>query len=300
MPKRKQPGKDVRSRAWCFTLNNYTSEEVALLRVLSDGCKYLIFGYEVGEKGTPHLQGYLYFKDAKSFSATKKFLPKRAHLEKARGTPEENKEYCSKDGEFEERGDLPMSQKQKGEAEQLRWDEIKEAAKEGRLDDIDDRVYVTHYRTLKAIKTDHQRPPDSRPELIDEWIWGESGVGKSSYARKEIPNPYLKNLSKWWDGYQLGQSVIIDDMDVFHKDLGYLFKIWCDHYAFVAETKGGIMCIRPPKIIITSQYHPSEIWSDSKTLAAITRRVKITHMSEPLSASTPPPPSRLFSLSDIL
>lgn len=31
------------------------------------------------------------------------------------------------------------------------------------------------------------------------WIWGEPGIGKSRacYDLK----PYMKNLSKWWDGY---------------------------------------------------------------------------------------------------
>lgn len=272
------PGKNARSRAWCFTLNNYTDEELA--RVRGVDCKYLIIGFEEGDEGTPHLQGYVYFDNAKSFAAAKKAVSSRAHLEEAKGNPQQNYEYCSKGGNFEEKGVLPMSAKQKGQTEKDRWDAIKQAAKEGRMEDIESKVFVTHYPRLKAIKTDYMPRVASRPELVDEWVYGRSGVGKSTYAHRELPDAYEKPLTKWWDGYQPGQSVIIDDMDVFHKDLGYLFKIWCDHYSFIAETKGGAMKIRPPKIIVTSQYHPRDIWSN-ETLEAITRRVKIVHMLEP-------------------
>jgi len=42
-----------RSRNFVFTLNNYTTEEVELVKEWD--CKYLIFGKEIGESGTPHL-----------------------------------------------------------------------------------------------------------------------------------------------------------------------------------------------------------------------------------------------------
>jgi len=38
--------------------------------------------------------------------------------------------------------------------------------------------------------------------------------------------------------------------------------------------------IRPKKIIITSNYHPSEIWEDSKTLDPVVRRVQLIQFGE--------------------
>jgi len=98
----------TRNRAWCFTINNYTFEEM-------DACinlpvEYKVFGFEVGKKGTPHIQGYLYHNDRISMKQLKKSIP-RAHLEKAKGSPQQNYDYCTKDGEFYEFGNLPVKGK---------------------------------------------------------------------------------------------------------------------------------------------------------------------------------------------
>lgn len=50
---------------WTFTLNNYTAEEEgSMMDALAEQCIYLIVGKEVGEEGTPHLQGYLGLKNS--------------------------------------------------------------------------------------------------------------------------------------------------------------------------------------------------------------------------------------------
>jgi len=46
--------------------------------------EYKVFGFEVGKKGTPHIQGYLYHNDRISMKQLKKSIP-RAHLEKGKG-----------------------------------------------------------------------------------------------------------------------------------------------------------------------------------------------------------------------
>lgn len=46
-------------RNWCFTLNNYTAEEVEVLKGDLPQVKYIVFQRERGhEDGTAHLQGY--------------------------------------------------------------------------------------------------------------------------------------------------------------------------------------------------------------------------------------------------
>lgn len=80
---------------WCFTLNNWTEpEKDDILLVCSNSSKKYIFQGEVGEQGTPHLQGYIQFN--------KKVRPKglfsidRIHWEKARNI-EASIAYCKKE-----------------------------------------------------------------------------------------------------------------------------------------------------------------------------------------------------------
>ena len=97
-------------RNWCFTLNNYTDEEYENLLKCDYG--YIIIGKEKGKEGTPHLQGYVQLEKKQRLPALKKINP-RAHWEAAKGSPEDNKKYCSKDGDFEERGNISTQGKKK-------------------------------------------------------------------------------------------------------------------------------------------------------------------------------------------
>lgn len=255
-----------RFRAFCFTHNNYPDTKLEDEVI----CKYIIYGKEVAASGTPHLQGFVYFEHNRSLSSVIKLLP-GCHVEVSRNL-EASIEYCKKEGNFTERGIAPMSQKRKGEVEQDRWDEIWENAKKGRIDEIPARIRFGHYRTIKEIAKDHMPAKEDLTELSAYWFVGKAGTGKSRTARDENPDNYCKPLNQWWDGYQDEETVIIDDMDPFHKSLAYDLKIWGDRYAFIAPIKGGAKRIRPKKIIVTSQYAPEEIWEDEATLEAINRR----------------------------
>nr|AJD07568.1 replication-associated protein [Sewage-associated circular DNA molecule] len=260
---------NVRKENFVFTHNNYPN---TTLQDTID-CKYIIYGKEIGESGTPHLQGFVRFESKKSLAQVIALLP-GCHVEVAIA-PQSAIEYCKKDGDFTERGIAPLSQKRKGETEKERWNEIKTLAKAGRLDEIDSEVYVRNYRTLKEIAKDHMPQVPDATELPGEWFYGPAGTGKSRAAREENPVAYAKPLNQWWDGYQDEPVVIVDDMDPFHKSLAYEFKMWGDRYAFVAPIKGGALRIRPTKVIVTSQYMPEEIWEDAATLEAINRRFKL-------------------------
>lgn len=104
MPRQVSP-----SNAWCFTLNNYTESEFEFLSSTLSGESekyFYIIGKEVGESGTPHLQGYIALVDKKKkFRPLPKFAVNRegrnaVHWERSRGNREQNYKYCSKDGNF--------------------------------------------------------------------------------------------------------------------------------------------------------------------------------------------------------
>lgn len=119
-------------------------------------------------------------------------------------------------------------------------------------------------------------------ELINEWIYGPPGSGKTKYVfdTYDIDNLYIKNAkTKWWDGYNGQEIVLIDDFDMDCVHQGHYLKIWADRYPVNCEVKGGSRLIRPKKIIVTSNYTIGQLFFDSEMAAAINRRFKSIHMT---------------------
>lgn len=100
--------KDVmqaRARRFRFTWNNYTEENVELLKQLTkDDCDYIVFGFEKAPKtGTPHLQGYIEFSNPLLGSTAKSRLDpvlkkeSKVCLLTCQANHAANAEYCKKD-----------------------------------------------------------------------------------------------------------------------------------------------------------------------------------------------------------
>lgn len=88
--------KTIRSRAWCFTINNYSDDDLTFLEDLKSDLEDYAWQSEVGEKGTPHIQGCMKFKNARTFNALKK-KHNTWHLEVPRKPWIAQKRYCQKD-----------------------------------------------------------------------------------------------------------------------------------------------------------------------------------------------------------
>lgn len=154
-------------------------------------------------------------------------------------------------------------------------------AKAGKIDDIDPKLFVGHYKTFKMIKADYKVMPRNltweMPPNI--WIYGPTGTGKSHYARNVIFNGqpfYAKNaINKWWDKYNGEENVLIEDIDKTHDYQGFHLKIWADKYAFPVEVKNGGDLIRPKVIVVTSNYKIEEIFRDKSIYEPLQRRFRV-------------------------
>ena len=104
------------AKRWCLTLNNYTEADIRT------------FKRELGENGTPHLQGFLHFKKRYRMHQIKAMLSRRMHLEMARGTDEQNDKYCGKEEDVILRVGSPKRQKQKTKKTKKRTDLEKSCA----------------------------------------------------------------------------------------------------------------------------------------------------------------------------
>lgn len=267
-----------RGRAWCFTLNNYNEEHEKLLKNIL--CQYMIYGKEIGELGTPHLQGYVYFKSARTFSSLKKKFGSLFHIERAKGTVEQNIDYCSKDGSIVELGTAPMSRKRKGEVEQDRWEDIWKAAKEGRVEDIPARERVMCYNKIRKIEKDYLKPEAVAKEV--NVYWGATGTGKSHRAWDEAGlDAYPKDPRvKFWEGYQGHENVVMDEFRGA-IDISHMLR-WLDKWPVIIENKGGSCVLKARRIWITSNLHPIDWYPDldEETKKALLRRLKITHFTK--------------------
>jgi len=151
------------------------------------------------------------------------------------------------------------------------------------MDEIPKSLRIQHYSTFKKILHEEGPVVEDLPfseEKVNFWYFGGTGTGKSHAARDVFPRSYLKVANnKWWDGFRadLHTSVIMDDFDKAHGYMGFNLKIWADRYAFTAEVKGATVMIRPKFLVVTSNYHPCQIWDDELTLSPILRRFKIVH-----------------------
>jgi len=87
--------KKIRSRAWFFTYNNYSTENLTQLhsKIKSLEVDY-VFQEELGLEGTPHIQGCMRFKNPVYISFQKNFTNK-IHWERCRSWPK-SIQYCTK------------------------------------------------------------------------------------------------------------------------------------------------------------------------------------------------------------
>lgn len=282
---------DSRSRCWCFTINNYAPDYEDLNGLPGDQWKYMVVGKEIGDEGTPHLQGFVIMQRRVHFSYMKKRIPK-AHIEAMKGDSLEASEYCKKDGSWEELGEFEYitpnggSSGSKGGKEKAnRYRNMINTVKlHHDMDmvlELDPVSYLQHYHAYKRIIQDNPMKIENLKDVCGEWIYGPPGVGKSHKVREENPDIYLKPANKWWDGYQNEEVVYIEDFDMNHKVLGHHLKLWADKWPFAAEQKGTTIKIRPKKLIITSNYSIEEIFNEDQVLQdAIKRRFKQIHMNQ--------------------
>lgn len=259
-----------RYRRWALTVNNYTDEDIAKIKLLPH-LRYGIIGKEVASTGTPHLQCYIECTKAVAFSIMKKNLPIGTHIEQCKGNQEQNIKYCSKEGNYEEFGTKSAQGK--------RTDII--AARNiinngGSVKDVINNDETCTYQAVclseRMIKY-VDGPKYRNVQVI--WIYGPSGCGKTRKAMEITDdNVWIStNGLRWFDGYYGQKHVIIDDIRSttceFHILLRYL-----DRYRARVEVKGSSVPWTPELIVLTSPEHPKDVMNvQGENMVQLLRRI---------------------------
>jgi len=259
---------------WCWTMFNYTADDIS--RIIALPYRYLVFGFETcPTTDRRHLQGYIQFRTRKRFRPVQQLLT-RCHITKAIGSAYQNREYCIKDGDFQEFGTVPVPPGHAGGAATAAvWENVRALAVAGRISEIPAEYFIRYYGTLKRIAKDYMSKPTELLSPCGLWIHGDTGSGKTYAVTRAYPNRYIKPMNKWWDGYQGEDVVHLDEVSPHQTPwIAYFLKMWSDAYPFAAEEKGGAMQIRPKLFIVTSNYTIDQMGFAMEDLAPLKRRFK--------------------------
>jgi len=272
------------AKNWCFTLNNWTdAEKDAIVLAAETHAAYCVFQQEVGaDGGQPHLQGYISLRDKKRLGFLRQHFSARAHYEIARGTPQQNHDYCTKD---ETRvpgsliytwGVLPVGQ---GARSDLAGVAAAILVDRCRLSDVAGLFpgdFIRYHSGLRALSS--LSAVARSWKTVVYWFHGPTGCGKTRAAQQLAPGAYWKmGGNKWWDGYEGHEDVIVDDyrcdLCPFHELLRLL-----DRYPHQVEYKGGVRQFAARRVFITSPLSPRVMWSTrcDEDLAQLERR--LTHV----------------------
>lgn len=255
---------DDRRRDYCLTIHDMTFQ----YEHDDKKVKYFIYGNEIcPTTKKQHKQAYIYYNNARSFKAVQKDF-KGAHIEATKGTPNQAAEYCKKENEYYEYGELPKQ----GNRSDL--ESVKDVLKEtGRMRDVVN--VATSYQSVRmaeCILKYHENGRKEKPYV--RWFWGPTGTGKSKSAYEILGDDCYTCLStgKWFEGYDGHPFVLIDDMRKdflkFHELLRLL-----DRYAMRVECKGGSRQFRATQIIITSCHPPHQLFDTREDINQLIRRI---------------------------
>jgi len=245
------------AKNWCFTWNSPTAERSAqqLVEEIQKAfdCTYVVAGLETAPTtGQRHLQGFLVLASKKRLTALKRVkCMNGAHWEVARGSPQQNRVYCTKESDWFETGELPVEKGKRVDISAIRemvdaGANFKEVLKA-----------TTSYQSAKMAQLliEHRDPPrrEGPPTVI--WCHGETGSGKSRWAHHGHEGAYLAPGTKWFNGYCGQEVAIFDDFRAGDMPFNLLLRL-LDRYPLQVETKGGFAHWYPKKIILTTSLPP--------------------------------------------
>ncbi len=224
---------DTKSRKYQLTFNN-PLEHGDTHESISERMKEITYLYyclcdEIGEKeSTPHTHLYFVCKNAVHFSKVKKLFP-NAHIESAKGSSRDNRNYIRKEGKyensskketnlpetFEEYGEMPLDKAEKNEAVSA---QVLQMIKDGYTNtEIIDR-FPSHYSKIGYIEKMRQeylneKFCNERREVEVVYIYGSTGTGKTRYVMDKYGYKNVCKITNYnnpFDNYK-NQDVILFD-----------------------------------------------------------------------------------------
>lgn len=229
------------AKYWCFTLNNYSEEDISsIIEVSNQKNIDYIFGEEVGAEGTPHLQGFIRFK-TKSRPMT--IYTNKIHWEKSKSNFENNVNYCIKQEKYYTNMVLKKPLKTIKKEQLTSWQ-----------------------RNIIELIEDE---PDERSIY---WYWGEQGCGKTQFIKYLIhyykaivlngkPSDMKNGIISYMDKNNGATPELILSNIGYDKDMDNInysgYEDIKDMVFYSGKYEGGMVCGNNPHLYIFSNKPPN-------------------------------------------
>lgn len=240
--------KDTQSRKWLITINNPLEKNItheAIKERISKikPCIYYCMADEVGGKEkTHHTHIYIACSSAVRFSTIKNKFP-LAHIDIAKGTSEQNKNYVFKEGKWEkdkkgesklvntqfEHGEIPLErQGARNDLSDL-YDMIKSGLNNYEILE-ENPDYMLHIDKLERVRQTFkvEEYKDTFRQLEVTYIWGETATGKTRHVMEKYNYTNVYRVTDYahpFDGYQAQNVILFDEFCGqfrIHEMLNYL------------------------------------------------------------------------------
>lgn len=284
-------------RKFAFTLfiseNEYDSFKTKLAEMFDDqeaNMKFLVFQLERTSTGRTHVQGFVRFKSPHRFPWVKRLLGNEVHLENARGTDQENIDYCTKEdsrvavglqlGECSAPG--ARSDLAHAAAAVVSGTPIGELALENPA------MYVRYHRGLRELRRVLRPAAASSFRTLEVKVfWGVPGYGKTrmafeasgGYDQAYVLEYKGGNRPLYFDGYDRENCLIIDD---FYSWIPYamLLRI-LDGHPYKVDQRGSWEWACWTKVFLTSNTNPDTWYPTISDKSALKRRIsQVVHFEE--------------------
>lgn len=247
------------SRHYCLTF--YT--EPINVHPLTD-IRYFIAGKETcPTTGRVHWQSYVELNKTMRFTAIKKlFKDNTIHLETRKGSRDQARDYCKKDGHWVEHGKWISGQGHRSDLESV-VDQLKTGTKLSEVMLANPKLYCQYRNGLKDIASAVTKSNTKAfRQLNVTLLTGPTGCGKTRKAMENCTYRIQGTQLAWWQDYDGEDAICIDE---YNNDVNITEMLnLLDGYQLRLNVKGTHTYANWTKVYITTNLTVDELHKSAK------------------------------------
>lgn len=237
---------------------------------------YMVYQLEAAPTtGALHWQGYVRFFSRKRMSTVKRLLEREdAHLEKARGSEEENRNYCQKEGGSmkAEHGTYDATAG-KGQGHRSDLDAIADKLKAGaHLNQVASEHptdYIRYHSGIEALALRVAPAPAMSREVLVTVLWGPTGVGKTHRVMHQYPDAYQVEPGRDPWGHYTNQEVVVFDEFDWSKWTIQQMNRFLDKWRCLLDARYHNRYAAWTRVVILANSSPLSWWPEERSQALI-------------------------------